>query len=425
MAHLFYRNYSASDTTVVETPGDVKGSTSTFKPIYGYPSTTSAYSGTNWPAPEGYEFKEWNLNRDGSGAAFHPGETITQTVDTSFYAIWQTESPTISKIMLPSGSTYFFKDLQARSDISAIESAIAGGVTFMGETTTALTDGATTSSVTINGNSVTAVKGYLVVYQSTEFIYDGTKWIELGDLSLIGDLGWQDSATTEYTPAGSVSKPSFTPSSVDVSFTITDNTSGNYQPKGTVSKPNFTGSTSSFNGTITPSGSVALKTTNRTATVSAGSGSVTYTPEGTITVPTISIKTPGATTTFNSITSTGTLPELTASVSDETLALTWNAGTLPTKGENVTVRTGDAALQSSIPTFSGTGVRLVTDNIAVPTSASFTGDEDTVNVSGKPNGGVSQPTFTGTKTQINGSAIASGDVSQPTFTGTKATITVH
>ena len=38
----------------------------------------------------------------------------------------------ISKITLPSGTTYDIKDTQARNDIAAIEAAIAGGVTFMG-----------------------------------------------------------------------------------------------------------------------------------------------------------------------------------------------------------------------------------------------------------------------------------------------------
>ena len=42
----------------------------------------------------------------------------------------------ISKITLPNGTTYDLKDAQARSDIEAIEAAIAGGVTFIGETTT-------------------------------------------------------------------------------------------------------------------------------------------------------------------------------------------------------------------------------------------------------------------------------------------------
>ena len=98
----------------------------------------------------------------------------------------------------------------------------------MGETSTPLTDGATTSQIVINDKTVTAVKGYLVVYNSKEFVYDGTRWIELGDLSLIGDLGWKDSASATYTPAGQVSQPTFTGSSSTVTITSADNANGNY-----------------------------------------------------------------------------------------------------------------------------------------------------------------------------------------------------
>ena len=331
----------------------------------------------------------------------------------------------ISKITLLNGTTYNIKDQKARDDIAEIESAIAGGVTFMGETSTALTDGSTVTSIVINSQTVTAVKGYLVVYSSKEFVFDGSKWIEMGDLSLIGALGWKDSASASYKPAGTVSKPTFTGSSSNVTITAADNTNGNYQPKGTVSKPTFTGSATTMTGTFTPSGSVTLTDTNKTATVSkASSGTTTFTPEGTVAAPTISVSSAGSTTTVNSITAVGTLPELTTTVDNETLTISFDKGTLPTKGSNTTVKTGDASYSATAPKFTGTAVRLVTSNIAVPTSASFGGTEGNISVTGTPNGSVSQPTFTGTKAQLSGTTTAAGSVSQPTFTGTDATITV-
>jgi len=45
-------------------------------------------------------------------------------------------NPFISQITLPSGTTYDIKDTQARSDISALSSAIEGGVHYIGKTTT-------------------------------------------------------------------------------------------------------------------------------------------------------------------------------------------------------------------------------------------------------------------------------------------------
>lgn len=170
---------------------------------------------------------------------------------------------------------------------------------------------------------------------------------------------------------------------------------------------------------MTPHGSIDLTTTNKTATVSkASSGTATYTPEGTVAAPTISVQTAGSTTTVNSITAVGTLPTLTTTVANETLTIGFDQGTLPTKGDNTTVKTGDATYQATAPAFTGTGARLVTGNIAVPTSASFTGTEEDISISGTPNGTVSQPTFTGTKAQLSGTTTAAGDISQPTFTGT-------
>ena len=336
----------------------------------------------------------------------------------------------ISQITLLNGTTYNLKDTQARADIAAIEAAIAGGVTFMGETTTELTDGSTASSIVINGSTITAVKGYLVVNGGKEFVYDGSKWVEMGDLSLIGDLGWKDSASATYTPAGSVSQPTFTGTESTVTITAADNASGNYQPKGTVSQPTFTGSNMTAGGKFTPEGNVTVTTnatTNKTATVApASSGAATYTPAGSVSAPTISVETAGSTATVNSITAVGTLPILTTTVTNENLTIGFDQGTLPTKGSDTTVKTGDASYAASQPSFSGTGVRLVTGNIEVPNTytATFTGSEGDVSVTGTPEGTVSQPTFTGTKAQLSGTTTASGNVSKPTFSGTQATITV-
>ena len=313
----------------------------------------------------------------------------------------------ISKITLPNGSVYNIKDAAAREsienidasipydsteayssgtvggEINDIKTAITGGVVFEGETTTPLTDGATTTSIVINGVTVTAAKGMLVVYGGKEFVFDGTKWIEMGDLSLIGDLGWKDSASATYTPAGTVSQPTFTGTSSNVAFTVRDvdenvYQSGTFPIDGSVSQPTFTGSSMTATGT--------------------------YTPAGTVAAPTISVATAGTTTTVNSITDVGTLPTLTTTVVNENLTIAFSQGTLPTKGVNTTVKTGDAAYTATAPAFTGT--------------------QETLTVTGTPSGTVSQPTFTGYDLEVTASVVPLGSVSQPTFTGTQATITV-
>lgn len=107
--------------------------------------------------------------------------------------------PDISEIKMPSGTVYNIKDAQARS---------AKG--WIGITTTALTDGASTNPIIINGQSVTAVEGNITSYDETEFIFNGSVWQEFGDLSDLGTLAYKDSASGSYTPQGSVAAPDVT-----------------------------------------------------------------------------------------------------------------------------------------------------------------------------------------------------------------------
>ena len=189
----------------------------------------------------------------------------------------------IKRITLPTGTTYDLVDQGARDLIDEL----SGYTAFLGVTTTALTDGATTNPIVINGQSVTAVTGNIVTYGSAEFIFNGTAWQEFGDLSGLGALAHKDNASGSYTPAGSIS----------------------------------------------------------------GSPSVTL-----------------DTTTVNSITDVGTLPSctlptLSTSVANETLTLSWtagsfNAGALPTKGTDTTVATGVSSTGKGTLAFGGTAATI-------------------------------------------------------------------
>ena len=393
----------------------------------------------------------------------------------------------ISQITLPSGTTYDLKDTWARTQIEAITGGSA--VVFKGVSSTPLTDGGN-QNPTVDGTPVTTKStGELYFYEQEEFIYgDDSKWHSLGpQLQNLGALAYKDSASGSYTPSGTVSQPTFTGGSSTVTITATNNASGNYTPSGTISGGTFTGSKSTFTGdytpagtvsqptftgesltstgNFTPAGSVSLTNGNKTAAVkTASSGTTTYTPGGTVSTPTISVTTAGTTAQIKQVSGVTNMvsalataaPGATApanaityySVADENLSLYQIGATkaAPCSTANVTVKTGDASYSSSAPTFSGTGVRLVTDNISVPTSASFSGTQGSVSVSGTPSGTVSQPTFTGEegtvstsgtpngsvsnlsfsgqKVQLAGTTTAAGTVSQPTFTGEAKTVTV-
>jgi len=267
---------------------------------------------------------------------------------------------------------------------TAIANVLSGGVVFRGETTTSLTDGATTNPITINGNSYTAVQGDLVISGKKEFVFDGTHWIELGDLDALGDLAWKDTASASYTPAG------------------------------TVSQPTFSGSSLTSTGSFTPSGSVSISSSS-TRYIRAGT-TTTYnanyadiTPAGTVSKPNVTV-TP-STSSITPFGSAGSLPSFSATVSNENLTLSFDAGSLPSGGTAVSVMTGATAELASTPTFTGTDKYLGLSNVtsggtgtaAVPYSysATFTGTEGNVSVTGTPAGTVSQPTFSGTAATIS------------------------
>lgn len=186
----------------------------------------------------------------------------------------------------------------------------AGSIILRGTTTTALTDNATTNPIIINGNSFTASANDAVFYSHKEFVFDGTYWHEFGDMTGLGALASKDSAT------------------------------GNFTPSGTVNVNNASGSGTS------------------------------YTPEGTVSTPTISVSSAGATASVTPFGTQGTLPSLTMTVTDENLSISFSQGTLPTAGTAVTVKTGDASYTASQPTFTGTEKKLA-----------FTGTQGTVTVS--------------------------------------------
>lgn len=323
--------------------------------------------------------------------------------------------PDLSKITLPSGSTYDLKDATARQMISQLNQ-------FTYEVVSELP----------TASASTMYKIYLVAASTpgTQDTYE--EYITI-------DKGASASPRYIWEKFGTITPPDLTDYAKwsDLGALATkDSASGTVTDYVTGGSGSFTGTAATLK--ITPAGSVSLTNTNKTATVSkASSGTATYTPEGTnasssvsgscsvtatgsVSTPTISVKTAGSTTTVNSITSVGTLPSATMptyTVANEVLTITagsFSAGTLPTKGANTTVKTGDAVYQSSQPTFTGTaatgtisgtaaaqeftgtGARLITGNISVPNSASFSGTEGSISYT--PAGSVGVSLTKGNKT---------------------------
>ena len=172
----------------------------------------------------------------------------------------------ISKITLPSGNTYSFKDQGARDLIEALSSPTS----YLGVTTTEITDGSTVSPITIGDKTVTPKSGDIVAYGNSEFIWSGTegKWREFGSTGSLGDLAFKDSASASYTPAGAVSAPTVTVTANTTS--VTPFGSAGTLPSFTASVSNETLSLAFSAGTLPSAGTaVTVATGIKSAAASA------------------------------------------------------------------------------------------------------------------------------------------------------------
>lgn len=199
--------------------------------------------------------------------------------------------------------------------------------------------------------------------------------------------------THKYTPAGTISAPTFTGTA--------GTASASYTPAGTVSQPTFTGTKATISTKYTPSGTVSKPTfTGTEVTTGTGSSTNIYSITGVGSLPN----------------HTYTAPSLTASVSNKCLTLSFStgshsfsAGSLPTRSDAISVAIGD---HTHKVTAAGT--------ISQPT---FGGIEATISAEYTPVGTVSKPTFTGTNATISSSYTPKGSISAPTFTGTEGVTT--
>lgn len=286
--------------------------------------------------------------------------------------------PDISKITLPSGNTYDIKDAGARELIAQLQ----GGQYFLGLTTTPLTDGATTKPVVIDGDNVNQEKGNIVVYGNAEFIWDGAKWVEFGDLSNLGALATKDTVTLNKGTGDNVlgEATTFTAAASSVSF------SG-----GTTDK--VLGSDATFSTTVTPT-TTNIKATASGAAVGANGTAAAITGFGAHSTETF-VKSVTADTTKKLVTTTVpnvtgntdvSIPNVTSAGSASTWSFAMGSGTnsetLIISGANSTAPTLGTALSASkvtlgtaktvatgAATTAGTGASVVTD-VTIGDSAS-------------------------------------------------------
>lgn len=353
------------------------------------------------------------------------------------------DTPVVSKVTTTNGTTYFYKDREAREVIETLEAQISGGVHWIGVTTTVLTDGSTTNPITIGGSPITAGNGDMVSYQpasgqAQEFVWNGGLstpcWQEIGSTGSLKSFAFVDQGTASYTPSVTVPQTTITASGgttdnvlgeattfsgASSAVTFDTTTSGNTAaaitalPTATVPKPSGTTKylTASASGT-------ALSTTTGDA--------ITALPTATVAkVTTTNTKKYLETTSVTPFGSAGTLPTFTSSVANETLSFSFSQGTLPSAGSAVTVATGNVADSDTngaqVVTATGnstSGTLSVT--FGTPTTDTFI---KTASVGTQPTIALTSASSTSTGAVSYISAVSTSGTNNVTF-GTPTTATV-
>ena len=359
---------------------------------------TLDWNGNAWFAGDVYVGSTSRTNKDTGSKKLATEEYVGNqiTANAPNLTNYKTKQTAVSSPTASGSATAFIDTISqdangkitvSKKNITAAALGLDRAMSFLGTTTTALTDGATTNPITINRASITAAKGDVVIVSGTdqEFIWTGSAWEEFGNASSHSIKGHTHTVT--------------------------------HKPAGTVSRPTFTGTEATISVTHKPAGSVTISTAAPTSGQTA-----TYTPAGTVSKPTF---TGTQATISSSFTPAGTVSKPTFTGSAVT------SGASETLVENITTSIANRCFTFTISTGTHTHSVTAAGSVSQPT---FTGTAGTATATYTPAGSVSQPTFTGTGRMITGSFAGTsatvstkytpaGTISQPTFTGTSATLT--
>lgn len=185
----------------------------------------------------------------------------------------------ISKITVPVivegqvvQTTFDIKDAVAREAIEAL----GNSVYWVGVTTSTISNGSTINPIMVGGQSVTVKTGAMAQYDGEEFIWNGSAWQSVGKNNF-GALAFKSSASGNYTPTGTVSKPTTT-----ITGTQTG-TVNSIASVGTLPSYTVSGETLVFNA-----GTLPTKGANQTVVTSVGTASTSQ-PTFTGTAATITV----------------------------------------------------------------------------------------------------------------------------------------
>ena len=315
-----------------------------------------------------------------------------------------------------------------KKNITAAALGLDRAMSFLGTTTTALTDGATTNPITINSASTTAAKGDVVIVSGTdqEFIWTGSAWEEFGNASNHSIKG--HTHTAPVTPT-------------------TDEVLG--------SATTFTGSSSMNNNVVTGGttkylgiGSVAVNTDTVTEVTGNTDVTATNTVFGTATsaskITASSVTAAGKTTagtaisvpqyTFSNVTASKLSSAGSSSDVGASKVSSWSAGSMYVEGETLFLAPpslGYSAVTASkvtLPTFTNATASKATAGTAISVpqhshSADVVASNITANTSVTVPVVSSNTSVTASKITTGNVTVATGIKTQPTLTAYDATAT--
>ena len=261
----------------------------------------------------------------------------------------------ISKITIGT-STYDIKDAVARA-------GIAGGVHYAGITTTALSDKATTSPITIDGKSYTPTAGDIVIYVKSddkhlEFIWNAKAetphWDEFGSTGELGTAAFKDyeNVNLEHTHA-----LTYTSTTANVSF-------GSNAKTGDVVTGASLGSVDSLGDFNYVSEVEVSDATVKPSIVVPDVISGTCTPKGSVTLGDTETETTGGAVDYETDTITSAV-----SVANHTVNVTGGSVTI-TQGKISGTTSGVKASLAAAPVFTGTQATITPSNSSVDITVS-------------------------------------------------------
>lgn len=328
------------------------------------------------PNGANYQMVDWC----GRYAIITPEYAKATAYSSGDYVIYQSELYRIDATISAASNTGWAAVTKTKvsvgSELKSIKQTIVNPMHFLGTTTTAISDGSTTNPITIGGVSVTAVSGDIVLYQGKEFIWSGSKWDEFGSTGSLKAFAFADtgSGTVSYTKptgGGSVTVPNTVDTVTTKYAKIVKKTSGSVATNGSTAAIATLNKTSGtfLTGLGNPSTDTAIKeltvtnTTNfltglgspTTASALTGIGAASY---GTLATSSAYGVSALSNHTVSNVTSLGSLPSWSGSVSEGVLSFSWSAGSLPAKTDytcSEVTRTSFTFATGAITAYTGTG----------------------------------------------------------------------